>query len=154
MDEDSSHTRSHTAGRAALVVALIGLALVLGDVNGEDLQAADCRAVYLVESGDTLFGIALAQDSTIREIAAANGIRDVNLILVGQQLCIPHRPTATPNADGFVCHDVHMVEQGDNLEAIARKYGSSVSAIVAANPRRLRHGRENILESGYWLCIP
>lgn len=47
------------------------------------------RAVYIVQRGDTLWRISRAFGTTINAIAQANGIRNVNLIYVGQRLLIP-----------------------------------------------------------------
>jgi LysM repeat protein len=44
---------------------------------------------HVVRWGETLYGISRRYGVTIREIAAANGIRNVNLIYAGQRLIIP-----------------------------------------------------------------
>ncbi len=44
---------------------------------------------YTVKSGDTLYKIATAYNTTVAKIAAANNITNVNLISVGQMLTIP-----------------------------------------------------------------
>jgi len=44
---------------------------------------------YIVQDGDTLFGIALTFGSTVAELAAANGIEDPSAIFPGQELLIP-----------------------------------------------------------------
>lgn len=44
---------------------------------------------YTVKSGDTLYKIATAYNTTVAKIAAANNITNVNLISVGQVLTIP-----------------------------------------------------------------
>src|SRR5712691_2749420 len=46
---------------------------------------------YRVHWGDTLTGIAWRNRSTIWTLARVNAIRNVNLIFVGQALCIPYR---------------------------------------------------------------
>lgn len=55
--------------------------------------------IYIVENGDTLFGLALQFDVTVEEIKGANGLTD-NTIYVGQKLVIPIPglviPTRTP----------------------------------------------------------
>jgi len=49
---------------------------------------------HIVQQGENLFRIGLANGLTPEEIAAANGIQDVNLIYIGQDLIIPLRPQA------------------------------------------------------------
>ncbi|MCS7221800.1 MAG: LysM peptidoglycan-binding domain-containing protein [Anaerolineae bacterium] len=44
---------------------------------------------YIVHPGDTLYRIAVTHGVTVRELAAANGIQNVNRIRVGQVLRIP-----------------------------------------------------------------
>ncbi len=61
-------------------------------------------ATYTIKAGDTLFSVANKFGLTVDELAKANGIRDPNLISVGQVLTIPGRqatpapaqPTAAP----------------------------------------------------------
>jgi len=47
------------------------------------------ETVYTVKAGDTLGGIALKFGVSVRALAAANGITNINFIKVGQQLIIP-----------------------------------------------------------------
>ncbi len=44
---------------------------------------------YTVQAGNTLFSIAQSYGLTVEELAAANGIADVNSLIVGQVLQIP-----------------------------------------------------------------
>ena len=48
-----------------------------------------CRAVYLVQYGDTLYNIAWRYRTTIWAIATANNLPNPNWIFAGQWLCIP-----------------------------------------------------------------
>jgi LysM repeat protein/outer membrane biosynthesis protein TonB len=45
--------------------------------------------VYVVQEGDTLYGIATKYGVRVMAIAEANGITNINLIYIGQQLTIP-----------------------------------------------------------------
>lgn len=47
---------------------------------------------YIVESGDTLSGIASSFGVSIEALAEANGLADVDSLTPGQQLIIPTRP--------------------------------------------------------------
>ena len=47
---------------------------------------------YIVQRGNTLYSIALAVDSTVEELSAANCIADVNAIRAGVELFVPRLP--------------------------------------------------------------
>ncbi len=57
------------------------------DVTAEGETLA--QETYIIQPGDTLSAIAGRSGSTVPEIAAANGIKDVNLIFPGQVLALP-----------------------------------------------------------------
>lgn len=50
---------------------------------------AKCRREHVVKKGETLAGIAKKYGTTYQEIASLNGIKNPNLILVGQKIIIP-----------------------------------------------------------------
>lgn len=51
---------------------------------------------YIVRKGDTLTAIAKSHNTTVAELASANGLRNPNFIQVGQTLRIPTKETAKP----------------------------------------------------------
>jgi LysM repeat protein len=102
-------------------------------------------AVHIVKRGDTLAAIAFQYGVTINAIVQANGIRNPNLIYVGQRLLIP--ATAQPKPCPY---SVHIVQRGESLAAIAYQYGVSVWDIVAANGLR----NANLIYTGQRLIIP
>ena len=53
------------------------------------------QVTYIVKAGDQLARIAARYGVTVKAIQEANGIKDPNLIKVGQKLIIP-APTKTP----------------------------------------------------------
>jgi Transglycosylase SLT domain/LysM domain len=55
---------------------------------------------YRVQRGDTLGAIAWRYRSNFWTLAQVNGIRNVNLIFVGQNLCIPYRLGSGPSNGG------------------------------------------------------
>lgn len=84
--------------------------------------------VHIVQRGENLFRIALRYNTTIEAIAAANGIRNPQLIYVGQKLTIPTGGmTPQPGVK------THVVQPGENLFRIALRYGTTPQAIAAAN---------------------
>lgn len=70
------------------------------------------EVVYVVKAGDTLGGIAAKYGTTYQAIAAYNGIKDPNLIRVGQKVKIQ-----TPGAQA--APKTYTVKKGDSLWKIA-----------------------------------
>ncbi len=115
---------------------------------------APAPVVHVVASGENLTWIASRYGSTIQAIARANGIANPSFLRVGQRLTIPGTavppapaaasPAAKPAAPA-AAPVVHVVTSGENLTGIARRYGSTISAIARANgianPSFLRVGQ-------------
>lgn len=57
--------------------------------------AATCVKNYVVQSGDTISGIAQTYKLTVAELAAANNLKEPYTLFIGQQLCIPGTATTT-----------------------------------------------------------
>ncbi|MEM7129871.1 MAG: LysM peptidoglycan-binding domain-containing protein [Chloroflexota bacterium] len=108
--------------------------------------------IHVVQSGETLFGIAAQYGVEATALVAANNITDQNGLTIGRRLKIPGY-TASPNssssssdaaapsttqdgttgatAGGFQV--VHVVKPGEGLYAIAVQYDVSADAIASAN---------------------
>jgi len=95
---------------------------------------------YRVRRGDTLSVIAARHGTSVTAIRAANRLRG-DLIRAGQTLLIPPgrrspssaAPLSAPTSGEKL---IHVVRRGENLTAIAQRYGTSVRAIQAANGLR------------------
>lgn len=111
---------------------------------------------YVVQDGDTLFGIALHYGVTIEAIVAANKIDNPDMIRPGQTIAIPSasftftRPTPAaappqPAAGSNRAAFQYTVQTGDTLFELALRYGVTVRAIAAANqiadPEFIRPGQ-------------
>jgi LysM repeat protein len=91
---------------------------------------------HYVRYGENLFRISLRYGVPIYAIMAANPIiRNPNLIYAGTVLLIPTGgfppPPPPPPPPGETI--IHVVQRGEWLFLIARRYGTTVSAIVRAN---------------------
>ncbi|MGX6993069.1 hypothetical protein CBF34_05030 [Vagococcus penaei] len=88
---------------------------------------------YQVKSGDTLYHIGLAHGLTVSEIKAKNGLTS-DLIYVGQKLVLKTTEKARPQTTVQVGKgQMHKVQRGETLWALAQKYQTSVSQIKTAN---------------------
>jgi LysM repeat protein len=109
---------------------------------------ATADRTHVVRSGEHLTGIARRYGVTIDAIVAANRIADPSRIYAGQRLTLPGdeaaqvapAPAAPATADR-----THVVRSGEHLTGIARRYGVTIDAIVAANriadPSRIYAGQ-------------
>ena len=97
--------------------------------------------VVVVQSGDSLSGIAAEYGVTLSALIAANAIDDPNRVHPGQELVIPGASAAARLKGPTVV----VVQSGDSLSAIASDHGVSVAALMEANgltdPDRLQVGQ-------------
>lgn len=93
-------------------------------VSSAPIQAP-ATSMYTVQSGDTLSSIAAKFGTNYQALASLNGISNPNLIYVGQAL----RVNGSANAGSVY----YTVRAGDNLSAIASRYGTSYQSIAALN---------------------
>lgn len=82
---------------------------------------------YIVKKGDTLYGISNQYGVSVTELASLNGV-DASTLQIGQELLIPDKSGVNPN-NMFL----YTVKKGDTLYSIAKKYNTSVSAILDLN---------------------
>lgn len=93
-------------------------------VSSAPIQAP-ATSTYTVQSGDTLSSIAAKFGTNYQALASLNGISNPNLIYVGQAL----RVNGSANAGSVY----YTVRAGDNLSAIASRYGTSYQSIAGLN---------------------
>lgn len=119
----------------------IGQKLLVKDTSSSD----DVGVYYTVKAGDTLYGIANEYGLSVDELKTINNLKNNNLS-VGQKLLISG--TGEVIGDG-ADYDTYIVKSGDNLYAIARKYGISVDKLKDIN-----NLSSNILSIGQKLLVP
>ncbi len=89
---------------------------------------------YRVRSGDTLGSIASRAGTTIAALVAANGLKNPNLVRIGQVLVLPGAgaaPTAVTAPAGGAQH--HVVRAGETISGIAGRYGITQRQLIDAN---------------------
>nr|MBC7245463.1 LysM peptidoglycan-binding domain-containing protein [Chloroflexota bacterium] len=98
---------------------------------------------YTVQWGDTLYSLARRFNTTVDALMALNGLQNPNLIRVGQVLKI----VGTPPSPGTTTE--YIVQPGDTLFSIARRYNTTVEAISRANgivnPWYIRVGQKLVI---------
>jgi len=87
-------------------------------------NTATTAGTYTVKSGDTLSAIAKKYNTTVDALVQLNGIKNKNVISVGQVLKV----TATA-----ATASTYTIKKGDTLSAIAKKYNTTVDALVKLN---------------------
>ncbi|MGL5694236.1 MAG: GH25 family lysozyme [Peptostreptococcaceae bacterium] len=87
---------------------------------------------YTVQNGDTLSIIAKRYNTTVAELCLINNISNPNLIYVGQVLKIYtfSRPIISRKKTFY---RTYVVQRGDNLTSIARKFRTTVDELVKLN---------------------
>ncbi|MDL1897287.1 LysM peptidoglycan-binding domain-containing protein [Anaerolineae bacterium CFX7] len=159
-------------------LALLSAILAANGANGAappsiaPTAAPSANATYIVQSGDTLFSIALKYNTTIAALQQANQLADPNALAVGQRLIIPNAsgaqnavtpaPTArgpTPNASpppnatpsaAPQNYETYIVRAGDTLAQIAARFGVSLPELMRLNQLT----NPNLIAVGQRLLIP
>ena len=116
--------------------------------------------LYVIEQGDTLFGLALEYGISVEAILRANpGLEEDELLSIGQQIALPvANPTATETATATETPQptdtavpttplpTIAIQPGDTLYNLARQFGIPIELLLQANPgldpRQLKIGQE------------
>lgn len=132
------------------------------DSDDDDTETATAPVttyvIHIVQSGDTLNKIAMKYGCTVADIMNANSnlIKNPNLIYVGWQLRIPQQSGNVGNTAGGESvnnkFQIYVVQTGDNLWTIARRYGCTVNDIIALNSELITN--PNRIFAGWNLKVP
>lgn len=95
--------------------------------------------VYIVKKGDTLYSVAMANNTTVDELKKANNLTS-NILSTGQLLKIP---------SALLPESTYIVKKGDSLYSIANKYNTTIDEL-----KRINNLTSNILSIGQVLKLP
>lgn len=114
--------------------------------NGTGLS--NRHPIYTVAKDDSLSKIASLYFSglvTYHQIQAVNGIKDANLIKVGQKLWVPLPCSCDYVEAQPVVHYAHVVAPATSLDAIAAQFGTTTKTLMTVNgvsdPKKLMAGQ-------------
>lgn len=129
-------------------------------VAAKDAPARSSGRTYVVRPGDSLSRIARMNGTDVKTLQALNHITDPRKLRVGQELILPEGASAAspavetekpalrkiPAGEGLV----YKVQRGDNLSAIARKFGVPLRELMELNgitdPSKLRTGQDLLIK--------
>lgn len=95
--------------------------------------------VYIVQKGDTLYSVAMANNTTVDELKRINNLTS-NILSAGQLLKIP---------SALLPESTYIVKKGDSLYSIANKYNTTVDEL-----KRINNLTSNILSISQVLKLP
>lgn len=122
-----------------LVASLVMSSMIAGsafalETDASVTTAAQISTVYQVKSGETLWSISKKQGVSVDSIKKWNRLPS-DKIVTGQKLTIYKPSTSVKGARAVLSwpSKTYIVKSGDTFSSIARKYGTTVSALLKYN---------------------
>lgn len=102
---------------------------------------------YTVREGDTLYSLSKRFETSVSRLAELNSIKDINVLNIGDKLCIPEPLQYFPTCR---TSNYYVVQKGDSISSIAAYFGVGDAQLIYSN---IGIDSENLYE-GMILCIP
>lgn len=100
-----------------------------GEATGESTSGG-AAVTHVVQAGQGLLEISAIYGVPVAQILAANGLREQDILRIGQELIIPG---VTARDVAAAQGNIHTVQAGESLLSIALLYGVTVEEIQEAN---------------------
>ena len=118
----------------------VGQILKIPDIEDNEKKDNELN-IYVVKKGDSLYNIAKKYDTDVDTIKKINNISS-NILSIGQKITLPTK-------DDINEYEFYIVQKGDSLYQIARKYNTDVDTI-----KKINNLSSNILSIGYRIKVP
>ena len=113
--------------RRFTILLLIWLVFLIPSMHVEAQEDEENYPVYVVQAGDNLTAIAVRFGVSLTELAEVNGITNVNIVSVGDELRIP----GLSGIQGRLVTEV--VEYGESLRSLSRRYQVPLQTLAFLN---------------------
>ena len=112
-------------------------------IPSKESVSTPIQNTYVVQKGDSLYQIALKNNTTVDELKSLNNLTS-NLLSIGQVLKLPSKESvSTPS------QSIYVVQKGDSLYQIALKNNTTVDELKSLN-----NLTSNLLSIGQVLKLP
>jgi lysozyme len=122
--------------------------LLLVSVQTTNAAAPACAQYHTVQRGENLFRLSLRNGTTVAALQQVNGLGASTRIYAGQQLCI--YLNSDNNNGSSTGGNRYIIQQGDTLGRIARRYGVDLTVLARVNSIV----NPNLIYAGQTLTIP
>ena len=111
-------------------------------------EKTETKKIHIVKSGDTISSISKFYSINKDLIIKLNNLKDENYIFVGQNLIIS-KSTANSIKQSDLINNYHIVQTGENLTEISKKYDLKVIDLIEINnlnnPDSIKVGQKLII---------
>ncbi len=121
--------------------------IINGQIKESKPDVLTTPYTHVVKEGETLFGIAKKYNISVQELKEINGLTD-NALKIGQVLQLNRTEPKSNTIPDAGKPKVHVVQAGETLYAISKKYGVSVEKL-----KELNKLNDSVLRVGQALTI-